>query len=864
MPMPSDVTGRLVMTKDSGEQSSFSTPFIDEFNHISNRYYQYFELVLLGKETHDDPNSWIFHVYLKNKDYTEMDNSFEKGLDLKFNFYSERIEDFLTCTYKNYERSYTDTGIVSMGEGAPLDWGFTSYTTIFSFLIYPETCDDETFVDEHNVFDDVYYHELLVFYNGTIIAKNIKIPDTLVNNFSVGFTIEKDTSNNFSYQWNFSNDRFIYMDLAYQCYEEITTKSMSDYRYSPLYRLNTAVFSNDRYDLLMLPYVNFSNDGINRFKIEIIYQFIENQLETLFSSELNDPNISNIDLVSILLSSIKNNHLYFYNKYTQSSISDEISDNNSGIIINISYRKSNGKINIHITNIEDSKNLWHAELNDNSNKEIISFRYLNDGSNTTTIGDIEEYTEGDEYIQSLSSYSTEEGNNLIPGLNNIIIQTSKCISLDSINLGTKPFKVYFTRLEETKGTNYVSPYNTYWKSLFYTSRTYPFTNPLKNNPIFIPYVFNDYENNNMYMEVTFGTNASVTYYCYIGSGFSITTNDDPDTKTVNMLNGYVIVYKGNGTYTLYRYNNGVQSTIIGNMDVGTDSTTFYFKSLIDPKEESIYSEIGYGDIASTIPSSDQSKFYAVCIHAIADNNTSDMGSITINFGPDGYVYQDKVDDLWEYDEFDKLFTTDIDSNFDYAQGNTSDFDDQSDYTIDGQLNTNNIQVDEDDPNYIIDGTLEYIPQFEIIDVSISPNRFETDLSGQPIDMNMTIVVTLDRTNTFFGGAFDSYLGRFRIEYTNNGELLTPINGTLVYVSHTDTTMTFTCSTVQPMTSSYGPGDYKINVTIKAEDAYNQTDEYTVEDAITITIKPTSYHKENKAKLHQFLSASGGGGLEEPV
>lgn len=858
MPMPSDVTGRLVMTKDSGEQSSFSTPFIDEFDHISNRYYQYFELVVLEKGPWDGSDSCIFHVYLKNKDYTEMDNSFEKGLDLKFDFIAERIEDFLTCTYKNYERSYTDTGIASAGEGVPTDWGFTTYTSIISFLIYPETCDDETFVDEHNVFDDIYYHELLVFYNGSLIVKNIKIPDTLVNNFSVGFAIENDNKNNFSYQWNFSNDRFIYMDLAYQCYEEITTKSMSDYRYFPLHRLNTVTFSSDKYDLLMLPYVNFSNDSINEFKIEIIYQFIEDQFETLFSSELNDSNIYNMDLVSILLSSTKNNHLYFYNKYTQSSISDEISDNNSGIIINISYRKANGTINILIMSIEDSKTLWYAELSNISNKRIISFRYLNDGSSTTTIGDIEEYTE-DEYIESTDYYVTEAGNNLIPEMNNIIIQTSKCITLDSINLGTKPFKIYFNRLGETKGTNYVSPYNTYWKSLFYTSRTYPFTNPLKNNPIFIPYIFSDYENNNMYMEVTFGTNANVTYYCYIGSGFSITTNDDPDTKTVNMLNGIVIEYKGDGTYTVYKYTNGIREIRYGPHTI--DSNTICYKSLVDQNELGYYSEIYHGSGGPYITDNEREYFNTVCIHAIADNNASDMGSITINFGPDGYVYQDKVDDLWEYDEFDKLFTTDIDGNFDYAQGDTSDLDDQSDYTIDGQLNIGNVQVDEDDPDYIIDGTLEYVSQFEITDVVISPNTFETNI-GQSISETVSIIVTFDRIETFFdnyGEDNEEYLGTVGISFTNKegNNFTPPSRGTLTYASHTDNTITFSYNYIQTVTSDNLPGDYKYDITIDALDHFNQDDIYTITDGITVTIKPITYHKENKAKLHQFLSASGG-------
>lgn len=858
MPMPSDVTGRLVMTKDSGEQSSFSTPFIDEFDHISNRYYQYFELVVLHNQNSLTDCSCIFHVYLKNKDYTEMDNNFEKGLDLKFNFNeTEPIEDMLSCTYKNYERSYTDTDIAHIGDYVR---GFGSDSiNIFSFLIYPETCDDETFVDEHNVFDDIYYHELLIFLNGALIAKNIKIPDTLVNNFSVGFTIESDNNNNFSYQWNFSNDRFIYMDLAYQCYEEITTKNMSDYRYFPLHRLNISNFSNDKYDLLMLPYVNFSNNDIKKFGIEVTMRIPDaTKLDELFEGL---GQYDSLVLFRIILAPVKANHRYLYSKYLDTPISytdANLLDEKLGIQVNgsINYNRTTYGMGIRDIN---GPNLTSISFSPTSktNYNIFSFRY--DSDSTSYIGTVYNYADIPEnYIES-NANNISSTENFIPEINNIIIQKVKYLDLD-INLGTKPFKVYFTKFGETKGTNYVSPYNTYWKSLFYTSRTYPFTNPLKNNPIFIPYIFSDYENNNMYMEVTFGTNANVTYYCYIGSGFSIITNDDPDTKTVNMLNGIVIEYKGDGTYTIYKYTNGIRETRYGPHTI--DSNTICYKSLVDQNELGYYSEIYHGSGGPYITDNEREYFNTVCIHAIADNNASDMGSITINFGPDGYVYQDKVDDLWEYDKFDKLFTTDIDGNFDYAQGDTSDLDDQSDYTIDGQLNIGNVQVDEDDPNYIIDGILEYVSQFEITDVVISPNRFETDLSGQPIDMNMTIVVTLDRTNTFFGGAFDSYLGRFRIEYTNNGELLTPINGTLVYVSHTDTTMTFTCSTVQPMSSSYGPGDYKINVTIKAEDAYNQTDEYTVEDAITITIKPTSYHKENKAKLHQFLSASGGGGTRQ--
>ena len=855
MPMPSDVTGRLVMTKDSGEQSSFSTPFIDEFDHISNRYYQYFELVVLHNQNSLTDCSCIFHVYLKNKDYTEMDNNFEKGLDLKFNFNeTEPIEDMLSCTYKNYERSYIDTDIAHIGDYVR---GFGSDSiNIFSFLIYPETCDDETFVDEHNVFDDIYYHELLIFLNGALIAKNIKIPDTLVNNFSVGFTIESDNNNNFSYQWNFSNDRFIYMDLAYQCYEEITTKNMSDYRYFPLRRLNISNFSNDKYDLLMLPYVNFSNSDIKKFGIEVTMRIPDaTKLDELFEGlGQND----SLVLFRIILAPVKANHRYLYSKYLDTPIAytdADLLDEKLGIQVSgsINYNRTTYGMGIRDIN---GPNLTSISFSPTSktNYNIFSFRY--DSDSTSYIGTVYNYADmPEDYIES-NAGNISNTENFIPEINNIIIQKVKYLDLD-INLGTKPFKVYFTKFGETKGTNYVSPYNIYWKSLFYTSRTYPFTNPLKNNPVFIPYIFSEYENNNMYMEVTFGTNANVTYYCYIGSGFSITTNDDPDTKTVNMLNGIVIEYKGDGTYTVYKYTNGIREIGYGPHTI--DSNTICYKSLVDQNELGYYSEIYHGSGDPYITDNERKYFNTVCIHAIADNNASDMGSITINFGPDGYVYQDKVDDLWDYDEFDKPFATDIDGNFDYTQGSTSDLDDQSDYTIDGQLNIGNVQVDEDDPDYIIDGTLEYVSQFEITNVVISPNTFESEI-GESKDLSFNIIVTFDRIETFFDDE-GNFVGSLAVTALDeNGDATDDpfsVTSEAIYVSHETNTITFTVNGHFDAGTNL-PGDYLYGLLIDATDQFNQNDEYNSEKSITITIKPITYHKENKAKLHQFLSASGGG------
>lgn len=859
MPMPSDVTGRLVMTKDSGEQSSFSTPFIDEFDHISNRYYQYFELVVLSKSGSFDPDidNCIFHVYLKNKDYTEMDNNFEKGLDLKFGYLSNSLNEVLSCTYKNYEKSYTDNNVAQLGDYIGRNSN-NSNCDIISFLIYPETCDDETFVDEYNVFDDIYYHELLVFLNGTLIAKNIKIPDTLMSNFSIGCTIEEDISNNFSYQWNFSNDRFIYMDLAYQCYEEITTKNMSDYRYFPLYRLNHTHESDDKYDLIMLPYVNFSNSDIKKFGIEVTMRIPDaTKLDELFEGV---GQYDNLILFRIILAPVKANHRYLYSKYLDTPISytdADLLDEKLGIQVSGSISYNRNVYEMGIRDINGSNLTTISYPTSKTNYNIFSFRY--DSDSTSYIGTVYNYADMPEnYIES-NAGNISNTENFIPEINNIIIQKVKYLDLD-INLGTKPFKVYFTKFGETKGTNYVSPYNTYWKSLFYTSRTYPFTNPLKNNPIFIPYIFNDYENNNMYMEVTFGTNANVTYYCYIGSGFSITTNDDPDTKTVNMLNGIVIEYKGDGTYTVYKYTNGIRETRYGPRTI--DSNTICYKSLVDQNELGYYSEIYHGSGDPYITDNEREYFNTVCIHAIADNNASDMGSITINFGPDGYVYQDKVDDLWEYDEFDKLFTTDIDGNFDYAQGSISDLDDQSDYTIDGQLNIGNVQVDEDDPDYIIDGILEYVSRLEITDVVISPNTFETNI-GQSIYETVSIIVTFDRIEIFFnnyGEDNEEYLGTVGISFTNKegNNLTTPSHGTLTYVSHADNTITFSYNYIQTVTSDNLPGDYKYDITIDALDRFHQNGNYTITDGITVTIKPITYHKENKAKLHQFLSASGGG------
>lgn len=841
MPMPSDVTGRLAMTKDSGEQSSFSTPFISEFNDIRNRYYQYFELVVLNSDSNTKNTNYEFHVYIKDKDYTEMDNQFTKGIDIRFTNTS------VDCTYVNQDTSQlitlynnTDTYFSNLS---------TSHISVISFVVYPETYDDKTF--KNSVFGDERCQKLLVFVNGyNISTDGIHIPDSLVNNWSIGTT--SITNDNFSYQWNFSDDRFIYKDLACQCYDSINQKDI-DIGYNFLEYIQGKSFHN------LYPYLLNSNDYKDRLTLEFTWYQMSN--------------IGNdTDIAHVLIGDITPN-TYFLNYDVYSDEEDIKGLLNKGLYIKFYLSDNNTLLNYKIyVKLSDTKIEKVCEISDpiHINYALTYTKFIFDSSDNNNLY-IYEYT-GDGVPSNVDpdGFAVVDLTTMIgitnpelyfseykDSINNVLILNNSKVQLSASAYSTKNKHInqdmVIIQNIEKKRDIFVSPNNSYWKSFFYNSRTYPFNVPLKNNPIFLPYNFSFLdENYNMYMEVTFGTNTTTTYYLYMGNGFKISTDSDPDTKTVSMKNGTLITFK-NYVLNINNYENGVSvKNVLSNLTVSSNTIAFYHNCTKD--EFGMYLDgivHSYKNNTSLQFVRNYSYYKAVCIHAIPDNNGTDLGSIVINFGPDGFIYQDKANDLWEYDQYDKDFSIEFSGNFTYAQMDTSDLDDQSDYTISGTTNIGSIQVDEDDPNYIISGMLDYVSQFEIISVSIEPNTFETNI-GEDTIINATVTITFDRIETFFGkyGEEDEFYNGIAILIMNN-------NATLVYVSHTDNTITFTYTNTVD-THDYQPGEYKYDVTITAQDMFQQSDRRTIADGITITIKGITYHKENKAQLHQFLSESGGG------
>ena len=108
MPIPDNTNGSLIMTTNSGERSSFSTPFISEFNDIQNKYWQYFELVIANNDYKENKNNIEFKVLIQDKDYTS-DEIFNKAVELYFHYSDNYSSNILEVNYYNNGINVTQT-----------------------------------------------------------------------------------------------------------------------------------------------------------------------------------------------------------------------------------------------------------------------------------------------------------------------------------------------------------------------------------------------------------------------------------------------------------------------------------------------------------------------------------------------------------------------------------------------------------------------------------------------------------------------------------------------------------------------------------------------------------------------------------
>ena len=646
MPMPEDTNGSLIMTTNSGERSSFSTPFISEFNDIQNKYWQYFELVIVNNDYKENKNNIEFKVRIQDKDYTS-DERFNKAVELYFHYSDNYSSNIVEVNYYNNGINVTKDRI-----RYTLNTIVSNYITVLGFLINPTSYEIQDPVFEE--YDNERYFTMILFvnYRAESSSNEIKIPVSLTNNWSI--TLDTESTNetsNVVYQWNFDNSRFIYKDLAYQCYEDLTTLyTVSDFKYLPTYfNLPREVSNQCSRMTVIFPFVTNTNEDFTKIKLELVC-----------NSNIDD------DFYMIILGDFKPNTSFLQLqleeiKSTEVGEALEISIDMVKDTFTIDYAENDTRINLASVNISEfAADLINgifviSIILDTTTRKM----YFNAKSGLTDLGydnmsdGFDPFYKSDETYfkqldfdldhlnfikKSLILWPTIEGNNY------------------AINFGTKPYYLVFNDIESIEDI-YNSPNNIYWKSLFQYNYTYPFSKPFLNNPYILPYDFSD-RNNNIYMEVSIENKIQdVTYYIYIGSGYKVNDSDiyDEQALLLDEYTGFLVTIK-NTHLIIYRYYNGKQE-IASNYELDNDIIAFEFiENLISSfnfgyNVDDRYNFSNFNIIIDNV----RSDLKSVVLHAIPDDHSlTDLGSIRINFGPDG-LYAKYLDEIKEYDSYNKSF-----------------------------------------------------------------------------------------------------------------------------------------------------------------------------------------------------------------
>lgn len=653
MPMSDNTNGSLIMTTNSGERSSFSTPFISKFNDIQNKYWQYFELVIANNDYKENKNNIEFKVLIQDKDYTS-DERFNKAVELYFHYSDNYSSNILEVNYYNNGVNVTQTKTTYT-----LNTIVSNYITILGFLINPTSYEIQNPIFEE--YDNERYFTMTLFINyGAKSSNEIKIPVSLTNNWSITLDTDRSTdeTSNVVYQWNFDNSRFIYKDLAYQCYEDLTTLyTVNDFKYLPTYCNLPRKVSNQVSGMInIFPFVANTNEDFTKMRLELVCN--TNITGATYMIILGDfePNIYFFTLES-------NEEI----KATEAGEALEISIDIIKDTFTIDYAEDGTRINLASVDISEFSNLINGMFaisiildtttrkmyfNAKSGLTELGYDNMPDGfgpfykSDETHLKQLDFDLDHLNFIKkSLILWPTIEGNNY------------------AINFGTKPYYLVFNDIESIEDI-YNSPNNIYWKSLFQYNYTYPFSKPFLNNPYILPYDFSD-RNNNVYMEVSIENKVQdVTYYIYIGSGYKVTDSGiyDEQALLLDEYTGFLVTIK-NTHLIIYRYYNGTQE-IASNLELDNDTIAFEFI-------ENLISSFNFGYNFHDIHNFDnfnifidkvRSDLKSVVLHAIPDDHSlTDLGSIRINFGPDG-LYTKYLDEIKEYDNYNKSFNYDMDNN----------------------------------------------------------------------------------------------------------------------------------------------------------------------------------------------------------
>lgn len=652
MPMPDNTNGSLIMTTNSGERSSFSTPFISEFNDIQNKYWQYFELVIANNDYKENKNNIEFKVRIQDKDYSS-EEDFNKAVELYFHYSDNYSSNIVEVNYYNNGVNVTQTKITYT-----LNTIVSNYITVLGFLINPTSYEIQDPVFEE--YDNERYFTMTLIANYRLeLSNEIKIPVSLTNNWSITLDIgSTNGTSNIVYQWNFDNSRFIYKDLAYQCYEDLTALyTVSDFKYLPTYfNLPREVSNQDSSMIGTFPFVTNTNEDFTKMRLELVCD-------------------SNTDSTSymIILGDFEPNTYFFTLQSSEEIKSTEVGEAleiSVDIIkgtFTIDYAEDGSRINLASVDISEFADLINGVFvvsiildtttrkmyfNAKSGLTELGYDNMSDGfgpfykSDETYFKQLDFDLDHLSFIKkSLILWPTIEGNNY------------------AINFGTKPYYLIFDDVESIEDI-YNSPNNIYWKSLFQYNYTYAFSKPFLNNPYILPYDFSN-RNNNIYMEVSIENKVQdVTYYIYIGSGYKVNDSGiyDEQALLLDEYTGFLVTIK-NTHLIIYRYYNGKQE-IASNYELNNDTIAFEFvENLISSFNFGYNIDDGYTFSNFNIFIDNvRSYLKSVVLHSIPDDHSlTNLGSIRINFGPDG-LYTRYIDEIKEYDNYNKSFNYDMDDN----------------------------------------------------------------------------------------------------------------------------------------------------------------------------------------------------------
>lgn len=651
MPMPDNTNGSLIMATNSGERSSFSTPFISEFNDIQNKYWQYFELVIANNDYKENKNNIEFKVRIQDKDYNSKEN-FNKAVELYFHYNENYSANILEVNYYNNGVNVTQTKTTYT-----LNTIVSNYITILGFMINPTSYEIQDPVFEE--YDNERYFTMTLFVNYRVESSNeIKIPVSLTNNWSITLDTDRSTNetSNVVYQWNFDNSRFIYKNLAYQCYEDLTTLyTVSDFKYLPTHFNLPREVSNQGSEMIVIfPFATNINEDFTKMKLELVC-----------NGNIND------DSYMIILGDFEPNTSFLQLQH------EEIKDTEVGEALEISidilkdtftidYVENDSRINLASVNISEFSNLLNgifviSIILDTTTRKM----YFNAKSGLTELGydnmsdGFGPFYKSDEIYFKQLDFDLDHLNFIKKSL---IRWPAPTIEENNyvINFGTKPYYLVFNDIESIEDI-YNSPNNIYWKSLFQYNYTYPFSKPFLNNPYILPYDFSD-RNNNIYMEVSIENKVQdVTYYIYIGSGYKVDNSNNTYDEQALLLDEYtgLLVTIKNDDMDVFIYNQGAVK-YSHNITITNDSIAFLF---IEENTETPFS-LYYNENSQYTPDINNIKdgLKSVVLHTIPDDSSlTDLGSIRINFGPDG-VYKDAISIIDFYDSYNKDFNYYMDNN----------------------------------------------------------------------------------------------------------------------------------------------------------------------------------------------------------